>query len=65
MENFQRIILIENNIKKIIYSCKFPEKGYQNQYETFFRNLKLNKFSISLEEQIQAMNLCFQVEELL
>ncbi len=65
MENFQRIILIENNLKKIIYSCKFPEKGYQNQYETFFRNLKLNKFSISLEEQIQAMNLCFQVEELL
>ena len=30
-----------------------------------FYNLKLNKFSISIEEQIEAMNLCFKVEELL
>ena len=65
MENFQRITLISNNRKKIVYSSKFPEKGYQNQYESFFYNLKLNKFSISIEEQIEAMNLCFKVEELL
>ena len=65
MENFQKIILNSNNKKKIIYSSKFPDKGYKNQYESFFSNLKFNKFSISIEEQIQAMNLCFQVEELL
>ena len=65
MENFQKIILTSNNKKKMIYSSKFSEKGHKNQYETFFNKLKLNKFSISIEEQIQAMNLCFQVEELL
>ena len=65
MENFQKITLISNNRKKILYSSKLPDKGYKNQYESFFSNLKFNKFSISIEEQIQAMNLCFQVEELL
>ncbi len=33
--------------------------------KAFFYNLKHNKFSVSIEEQIQAMNLCFKVEELL
>ena len=65
MENFQKITLTKKNKKKIIYSSKFPDKGYENQYQSFFYNLKLNKFSISIEEQIQAMNLCFKVEELL
>tara|TARA_B100000989_G_scaffold259305_1_gene209440 strand:+ start:417 stop:2534 length:2118 start_codon:yes stop_codon:yes gene_type:complete len=65
MENFQKITLTSKNKKKIIYSSKFPDKGYENQYQSFFYNLKLNKFSISIEEQIQAMNLCFKVEELL
>ena len=65
MENFQKITLTKKNKKKIIYSSKFPDKGYENQYQSFFYNLKFNKFSISIEEQIQAMNLCFQVEELL
>ena len=65
MENFQKITLISNNRKKTVYSSKFPDKGHQNQYESFFYNLKLNKFSISIEEQIEAMNLCFKVEELL
>ena len=65
MVNFQKITLTKKNMKKIIYSSKFPDKGYENQYQSFFYNLKLNKFSISIEEQIQAMNLCFQVEELL
>ena len=65
MENFQKITLISNNRKKIVYSSKFSDKGYQNQYESFFYNLKLNKFSISIEEQIEAMNLSFKVEELL
>ena len=65
MENFQKITLTKKNKKKIIYSSKFPDKGYENQYQSFFYNLKHNKFSISIEEQIQAMNLCFKVEELL
>ena len=65
MENFQKITLTKKSKKKIIYSSKFPDKGYENQYQSFFYNLKLNKFSISIEEQIQAMNLCFKVEELL
>ena len=65
MENFEKIILTSKDKKKIIYSSKFPDKGYENQYKSFFYNLKINKFSISIEEQIQAMNLCFLVEELL
>ena len=65
MENFQKITLNSNKKKKIIYSSKFPDKGYENQYQSFFYNLKHNKPSISIEEQIQAMNLCFKVEELL
>ena len=65
MENFQKITLTKKSKKKIIYSSKFPDKGYENQYQSFFYNLKHNKFSISIEEQIQAMNLCFKVEELL
>ena len=65
MENFQKITLTKENKKKIIYLSKFPDKGYENQYQSFFYNLKINKFSISIEEQIQTMNLCFKVEDLL
>ena len=65
MENFQKITLTKENKKKTIYLSKFPDKGYENQYQSFFYNLKINKFSISIEEQIQTMNLCFKVEDLL
>jgi len=65
MENFQKITLTKENKKKIIYLSKFPDKGYENQYQSFFYNLKINKFSISIEEQIQTMKLCFKVEDLL
>ena len=65
MEDFEKIMLTSEDKKKIVYSSKFPDKGYENQYQSFFYNLKINKFSISIEEQIEAMNLCFLVEELL
>ena len=53
MENFQKIILKSNNKKKIIYSSKFPDKGYKNQYESFFSNLKFNKFSFLLKNRFK------------
>ncbi len=65
MENFQKIIETSNFQQKVIYSSKFPDKGYQNQYESFFKNIKVNKPSISIEEQIKVMKICFEVEELL
>jgi predicted dehydrogenase/threonine dehydrogenase-like Zn-dependent dehydrogenase len=65
MENFQKIIETSNFQKKVIYSSKFPDKGYQNQYESFFKNIKVNKSSISIEEQIKVMKICFEVEELI
>ena len=65
MEDFEKIILTSEDKKTIVYSSNFPDKGYENQYQSFFYNLKINKFSISIEEQIKAMNLCFLVEELL
>jgi predicted dehydrogenase len=65
MENFQKIIETSNFQKKVIYSSKYPDKGYQNQYESFFKNIKVNKSSISIEEQIKVMKICFEVEELI
>ena len=66
MENFQKIILKSNNKKKRLFIHQnFLIRVTKINMKVFFSNLKFNKFSISIEEQIQAMNLCFQVEELL
>tara|TARA_B100000035_G_C20904306_1_gene510922 strand:- start:222 stop:929 length:708 start_codon:yes stop_codon:yes gene_type:complete len=62
-KDFKQIKILENGKEKILYSISKPDKGYLNQYDSFFRALKKGKSSIPLQDQINAMNICFMVED--
>ncbi len=62
-KDFKQIKILENSKEKILYSISKPDKGYLNQYDSFFRALKKGKSSIPLQDQINAMDICFIVED--
>ncbi len=62
-KDFKQIKILDDSKEKILYSISKPDKGYLKQYESFFNSLKKGKSSIPVQDQIDAMDICFMVED--
>ena len=63
MDDFKTIQIYDKGRSKKIFSSNKTEKGHYNQYKKFFEMLKKNQYSISLSNQIQAMQISFEVQD--